>query len=90
PSSALRRRRGALVFVAITVVFASFAWSRSLLLTSKPIDEDQREVVMRAVDVLDHAKFSREVFMLRHIANYRATDNWWNLHVGHPQAYAAT
>ena len=82
--------RRPLVFVAITVVFASFAWSRSLLLTSTPIDNGQRETVMRAVDVLNGTKFSREAFLLRHVANYRATDNWWNVHVGHPQAYAAT
>ena len=85
-----RSNRRPIVFVAVTVIFASFAWSRSLLLTSAPIDEDQRAVVMRAVDVLDHTKFSREAFLLRHVANYRATDNWWNLHVGHSQAYAAT
>lgn len=88
--SRVRANRRPIIFVAVTVLFASFAWSRSLLLTSTPIDEDQRLVVMRAVDVLDQAKFSREAFLLRHIANYRATDNWWNLHVGHSQAYAAT
>lgn len=85
-----QRKRKPLVFVALTLVFVLFAWSRSLLLTSTPIDEEQRLTVMRAVDVLDRTKFSREVFMLRYVANYRATDNWWNVHVGHSQAYAAT
>jgi hypothetical protein len=28
--------------------------------------------------------------MLRHFANYRATDNWWNIYLGHSDAYAAT
>jgi hypothetical protein len=85
-----RHKRKPLVFVFLAVVFVSFAWSRSLLLTSTPINEGQRQMVMRAIDVLDHAKFTREVFLLRYVANYRATDNWWNVHVGHSQAYAAT
>jgi len=45
---------------------------------------------MRAIAVLEHAGFSREVVMLRHFANYRATDNWWNVYLGHQDAYAAT
>jgi hypothetical protein len=77
-------------FIAVTIVFASFAWSRSLLLTSTPIDVEQFAVVTRAVGKLEQAGFSKEVFVLRYLANYRATDNWWNRHVGHSQAYAAT
>ena len=45
---------------------------------------------MQAIKVLEQAGFSREVVMLRHFANYRATDNWWNRYQGHQQAYAAT
>jgi hypothetical protein len=85
-----RRMRNRVVFVAVTIVFASFAWSRSLLVTSTPIDADQLAMVMRAVDVLEDSGFAKEVFVLRYFANYRATDNWWNVHVGHSQAYAAT
>ena len=79
-----------IAFVLGAIFLSIFAWSRSLLLTSTPIDDDQLAVVMRAVGVLEHAGFSKEVFVLRHFANYRATDNWWNAHVGHSQAYAAT
>src|SRR5262252_3784799 len=85
-----RRLRNRVAFVAVTIVFASFAWSRSLLMTSTPIAAEQVPVVMRGVDILEHAGFSKEVFALRYLANYRATDNWWNIHVGHSQAYAAT
>ena len=67
-----------------------FIWSRSLLLTSDAIAAEQRQVVMQAITLLAQSGFSREVLVLRHFANYRATDNWWNLHVGHPDAYAAT
>ena len=87
PARSVGRR---FVFVAIAIVFSMFAWSRSLLMTSTPIAPDQLPVVMRSVDILGHAGFSREVFVLRYFANYRATDNWWNIHVGHSQAYAAT
>ena len=75
----------------IGVTFAIvFAWSRSLLLTSEPIDDEQRAIVGRAILLLDQAHFEKEVAMLRHFANYRATDNWWNLYLGHRDAYAAT
>ena len=31
-----------------------------------------------------------EVFLLDRMTSFRATDHWWNEHVGHGQAYAAT
>jgi len=86
-SGAVARR---LLWLAFTIVLIVFVWSRSLLLTSEPITEDQRQMVRQAIAVLAQAGFSREVVMLRHFANFRATDNWWNLYLGHRQAYAAT
>ena len=77
-------------FIAGAIVLCIFGWSRSLLLTSTPIDDGQRQVVMHAVQTLEQAGFSREVVMLRNFANYRSTDNWWNTYLGHSQAYAAT
>jgi hypothetical protein len=47
-------------------------------------------VVRQAIAILEHAGFSTEVLVLRHVANYRSTDNWWNLYIGHHDAYAAT
>jgi hypothetical protein len=82
-----RRRLLWLIGVIVSVIFA---WSRSLLLTSDPIDETQRQIVSQAVMRLRTAGFSNEVLMLRHVANYRATDNWWNQYLGHRDAYAAT
>jgi len=79
-----------LVWLTVVVVAVIFGWSRSLLLTSTPIDAVQRQTVRQAVEQLEHAGFSREVLMLRHFANYRSTDNWWNLYLGHHDAYAAT
>ena len=87
PSRRVGRR---IAFILGAIVLSIFAWSRSLLLTSTPIDDGQRQVVMHAVGMLERAGFSKEVVMLRNFANYRSTDNWWNVHVGHSQAYAAT
>ncbi len=87
PSSSLRRR---VSFIVAALLFCVFGWSRSLLMTSEPIDDSQQQSVMRAIAILEHAGFSKEVVMLRHFANFRATDNWWNAYVGHRQAYAAT
>jgi len=86
-SGAVARR---LLWVLGMIVVIVFVWSRSLLLTSDPITEDQRQQVRQAIAVLDQAGFAREVVMLRHFANFRATDNWWNRYQGHQQAYAAT
>lgn len=72
------------------VVAVVFGWSRSLLLTSNPIDAQQQQVVYRSILILERAGFPRESAMLRHFANFRATDNWWNIYLGHQDAYAAT
>lgn len=62
----------------------------SLRLTSDPVTWQQRQTVDRAVDLLEQRGFGRQAFVLRHLVSYRATDNWWNMQVGHASAYAAT
>jgi ribosomal protein L40E len=89
-ASHTRGARRTLLIVAATIGLSIFAWSRSLLLTSTPIDASQRLMVMHSIETLERAGFTKEVIMLRHFANYRATDNWWNSYLGHQQAYAAT
>ena len=86
-TSGIGRRLLWLAAVTMTVIFV---WSRSLLLTSDPISDEQRQLVWQAIARIEQAGFSREALMLRHFANYRATDNWWNRHLGHSDAYAAT
>ena len=81
------RRIGAM---AGTVALVMFAWWASLFVTSEGLDPEQRLMVYRAVDLLEQRGFRKEVFALRNVARFRSTDNWWNLHVGHDQAYAAT
>ena len=67
-----------LAWIAGVTLLAIFAWSRSLLLTSKPVDANEYLRVVEAIGRLEHSGFSREVVVLRHFANYRTTDNWWN------------
>jgi len=87
PARRIGRR---IAFIGVVVVLSIFGWSRSLLLTSTPINDAQRQLVLHAIQTLEHAGFSREVIMLRNFANYRSTDNWWNEYLGHREAYAAT
>jgi hypothetical protein len=62
----------------------------SLLTTSHGVNSEQREAIDRAINVIERSGFTSDAFMLRHVANFRATDNWWNRWVGHETAYAAT
>src|SRR5262245_56895418 len=48
PASSARGARRTLLIVAATIGLSIFAWSRSLLLTSEPIDDSQRLTVMRS------------------------------------------
>ena len=62
----------------------------SLLYTSTPATYDEREQVMRAVGLIERAGFARETFLLRHLTNFRTSDNWLNSYAGHANAYAST
>lgn len=62
----------------------------SLLATSTPATLDQKQLVKRAVDIIERRGFTRDAFLLRHLAAYRTTDHWWNTYTGHADAYAAT
>ena len=70
--------------------FILFLWYASLIGTSEPVVLGQRKIVDQAIDVLERRGFADEVFVLRHLVYYRATDNWWNRRVGHESAFAST
>lgn len=70
-----------------TILFISYV---SLLLTSDRLPFERKQEVERAIAIIDRSGFSKEAFFLRHVVNYRATDNWWNIEIGHHDAYAAT
>jgi hypothetical protein len=62
----------------------------SLLMTSDSIKWQQKQAVGRAITILEQKGFGKETFVLRHLVSFRSTDNWWNMQVGHHDAYAAT
>lgn len=75
--------------VALTLILLFLGYA-SLITTSDPILPNQQEQVDKAIDVLDRKGFGKEVFVLRRLVRYRATDSWWNRYIGHQSAYAAT
>lgn len=76
--------------ISAVVGFILFVCYGTLLSTSEPVLLEQKEIVFKAVDLIEQKGFSREAFVLRHLVFYRSTDNWWNRKVGHASAYAAT
>jgi hypothetical protein len=87
PKRGLLRRVSWVLTVTCAVVVA---WHASLLLTSDAASMGQRLQVRGAVDLVERGGFGREAFLLRRLACFRTTDNWWNSAVGHGEAYAAT
>lgn len=81
--------RRLLWIVAVTVSFLFLCYA-SLLATSEPLGLEQRELVDKAIGILEEKGFDSESSVLRHLVTYRSTDNWWNKYVGHRDAYAAT
>jgi len=79
-----------LLWIAGVTWLIVFVWSRSLIFTSEPLEQSKRWQVNDAIALLDQAGFSREVFVLKNLTNYRATDSWWNEYQGHESAYAST
>jgi len=87
------RQRGILkrlLWIVTATAIAVFIFYLSLLLTSDDLGFPQREVVERAVNILEQKGFEREAFVLGRLTRYRGSDNWWNTYVGHRDAYAAT
>ncbi len=78
-----------LVVVLLTTMLLAGCYV-SLLETSEPVNYDQKQLVLRAINLIESSGFERDAFLLRRLANYRTTDNWWNRWLGHGEAYAAT
>lgn len=81
--------RRALVCAAICLtVLLGFYFS--LVFTSASLEPDEKMLVEKAIRVLDEKGFSKEVFLLEHLTNFRANDNWLNASTKFENAYAAT
>ncbi len=85
-SKFLRRTVVCIAVVLLTLLTFYF----SLILTSKSLGYDEKQSVKKAIAVLDEKGFSREVFLLTCLTNFRANDNWLNASTKFENAYAAT
>lgn len=74
----------------LLAIFLLAACYGSLMNTSEPLTTEQRQVVDKAINLLEQKGFSTDAALLRYGATFRSTDNWWNRYVGHNDAYAAT
>ena len=81
------RRAAICLLVSLLTVAGFFV---SLLLSSKPLSGKQKAQVDRAIEILDDAGFSEEVYYLRNYAFFRSDDHWLNALVPKEDAYAAT
>ncbi|HEV2705589.1 MAG TPA: hypothetical protein VGV59_06665 [Pyrinomonadaceae bacterium] len=86
-SRSILKRVGVAVAVAAVLLVGCYV---SLLETSTPADYEQRQLVARAIDIIERSGFERDAFLLRRLANFRTSDSWWNRWLGHQEAYAAT
>jgi hypothetical protein len=78
------------LFVAGMVGLFVFGSCVSLRVTSEPVTVEQRQLVGRAIDLLEQKGYGGRTFILKNLVSYRASDNWWNRYVGHTDAFAAT
>lgn len=79
----------ALVCAAVCL-FTVFGFYISLIASADRLSYEQQATLDRAIEVLDSKGFSDEVFYLRYLAAFRASDHWLNASVVKEAAYAAT
>jgi hypothetical protein len=72
------------------IFIALFGFYMSLSVSAKKLAYEEKKKVEDAVLILEDKGFGRDVFLLRYVTAYRATDNWLNASVEKENAYAAT
>jgi hypothetical protein len=75
---------------AVAACAALVMFYASLIATSAPVTAGDTVVVERAINLLESRGFQDEVFLLRHAAIFRGSDNWLNRLTPKDSAYAAT
>lgn len=79
------------VFICVAVCLATVVvFYLSLIFTSKPLADDEKQSVQKAISLLEAKGFEREAFLLTHFTVFRADDNWLNASTLNESAYAAT
>ncbi|HYJ92337.1 MAG TPA: M48 family metalloprotease [Pyrinomonadaceae bacterium] len=81
---------GLIASCLIAAFLALVAFYCSLIASSAPVRPEDRAAVNRAIKILEDKGFDREVFLLRHTAAFRGSDNWLNNLTKQDNAYAAT
>jgi hypothetical protein len=81
-------KRAAVCLFAI--LFTVFGFYLSLIGSAERLDYNKKQIINDGINLLDEKGFSGEVFLLRYLTAYRATDNWLNSSIEKENAYAAT
>ena len=77
--------------ICIAVLGAALAgFYASLIGSADPLKPDERKNVEAAIGLLEGRGFNSAIFYLKHLAVFRANDNWLNASVTKENAYAAT
>ena len=72
------------------VLIALLGFYLSLIMSAKRLEYQEKQLIERAVSILEEKGFDKEVFMLRYLSAYRGNDNWLNASTREENAYAAT
>ena len=90
PATPQRGLGRSLLWIAGTTLAIVVLAFLSLLVTSDGLTDEQRRMVNDAIAVVEKGGFDRDATVLHRLVFFRSSDNWWNEHVGHQNAYAAT
>ena len=81
-------KRACVLFAMCLFTVAGFYIS--LVVSAKPLSYQQKTTIKNSIKILEERGFSEEVFYLRYLTVYRASDHWLNAAVIKEAAYAAT
>lgn len=91
PQKSLAARIAARAVVCLAVCLLTiFLFYLSLIFTAEPLSSEEKQSVQKAVQLLEEKGFDDQVFYLKHLAVFRANDNWFNASTIDEAAYAAT
>ncbi len=81
-------KRAVVCLMVIAAVFLGFY--TSLIFSADKLKAEERAQVDESIRILEEKGFQGEAFLLKHLAAFRANDNWLNASVAKENAYAAT
>jgi hypothetical protein len=81
-------KRAVVCLMVLAAVFLGFY--TSLIFSADKLTAEERAQVDESIRILEEKGFQDEAFLLKHLAAFRANDNWLNASVAKENAYAAT